>query len=88
MSAWRCVHSGSELKTNIKETRAYCVKASRCHIALIFFFQLSEINKKAEEEMKRNLREGIQTMLLQSAGLATGLTIMYLFAQYGSLISF
>uniref|UniRef100_F1LBI0 Zinc transporter ZIP14 n=1 Tax=Ascaris suum TaxID=6253 RepID=F1LBI0_ASCSU len=49
---------------------------------------LSEINKKAEEEMKRNLREGIQTMLLQSAGLATGLTIMYLFAQYGSLISF
>ncbi|KHN84647.1 Zinc transporter ZIP8 [Toxocara canis] len=49
---------------------------------------LAEINKKAEEEMKRNLRAGVNMMLLQTAGLATGLIIMYLFAEYGSMISF
>ncbi|VDK51493.1 unnamed protein product [Anisakis simplex] len=49
---------------------------------------LSEINKKAEDEVKLNLRSGIKLMLLKACGLATGLVLMFIFARYGSLISF
>ncbi|KAK0404789.1 hypothetical protein QR680_017627 [Steinernema hermaphroditum] len=49
---------------------------------------LSDMNQKSEEAMKRNVTEGISTLMLQFAGLLTGLTIMYIFGQYGHEIHF
>ncbi|MFH4975082.1 hypothetical protein AB6A40_001791 [Gnathostoma spinigerum] len=47
---------------------------------------LSEMNKKSEEKLKVSVKTGLGTMLMQFAGLATGILIMYVTGKYGDKI--
>uniref|UniRef100_A0A0N5ADX6 Zinc transporter ZIP8 n=1 Tax=Syphacia muris TaxID=451379 RepID=A0A0N5ADX6_9BILA len=51
-------------------------------------FQLPELGEKAEKLLKNNFRRGFGVIVLQFCGLTIGIVIMYLFAEYGSLIKF
>ncbi|TKR81297.1 hypothetical protein L596_015190 [Steinernema carpocapsae] len=44
---------------------------------------LSEMNKKSEEAMRRNVWEGFATICLQFTGLFSGIMLMYIFGEYG-----
>lgn len=46
------------------------------------------MNKKVKTELKISPALALKTVGLQTAGLLTGLILMFLFAQYGSLIKF
>ncbi|VDN51675.1 unnamed protein product [Dracunculus medinensis] len=47
---------------------------------------LSKINQEIEDLLKIDIKKTMSTMLLQSAGIASGLLIIFLFSKYGSLI--
>jgi hypothetical protein len=51
-------------------------------------FQVPEMNKAMEEQMNVTLSAGLLVLLLQAAGVLTGLTTMFLMAYYGGDIQF
>lgn len=46
------------------------------------------MNNVVDKKLEKGMARGIRAMVLQSAGIATGLVLMFLMSYYGSEIDF